>query len=443
MIRKADLLHDVREQRSVAASEFEFRSKGNSLLFSGHASTFDQGYEVNGGPSSPMGWTEFVSRDAFKKTLADTPHVHLLENHTGMPLASTKSGTLQLSTDSRGLVAESSLDLRDPQVQSLAVKMERGDVDEMSFAFRVLAQSWSDDDTERSLDEVSLHKGDVSIVSFGANPHTSLTATMRGAMRMLQNGELDENQLAEVRAMAHDVDAAIAALRADKPYGDVAYADPKNGKYPIDTKEHVKAAWSYINMPKNQTGYTASELSAIKGRIKSAAKKFGITISSDEHNSGAIFVGVVNRDSSVSDENGTGSGPSLARQVHDLSTAAGADCGANSMGMEYDSLRSLSVTEDYAPDVEGEDMLDSGQGPRDSLAQAVHDLVADAAHEDAAAAAGHAETPAGDPLDRLSLSDAIGMTTRGNLTLAEAARMMRPEDAPERLTLADAQRLAS
>ena len=45
--------------------------------------------------------------------------------------------------------------------------------------------------------------------------------------------------------------AAMATDTKAKPYGDVKYADPKNGKYPIDTAEHAKAAWAYINMPKN------------------------------------------------------------------------------------------------------------------------------------------------------------------------------------------------
>jgi Mu-like prophage I protein len=71
----------------------------------------------------------------------------------------------------------------------------------------------------------------------------------------------------------------IAMAAADpKPYGDVKYADEKNGKYPIDTKEHVKAAWDYINMPKNQKGYSSTELADIKAKIKSAATKFGIKI---------------------------------------------------------------------------------------------------------------------------------------------------------------------
>ena len=64
-------------------------------------------------------------------------------------------------------------------------------------------------------------------------------------------------------------------------YGDVAYADKENSKYPIDTKEHVKAAWSYINMPKNAGKYDSSKLAAIKNNIKSAATKYNITISSE------------------------------------------------------------------------------------------------------------------------------------------------------------------
>src|SRR6516164_4319828 len=65
-------------------------------------------------------------------------------------------------------------------------------------------------------------------------------------------------------------------------YGNVAYADPKHHKYPIDTKAHVKAALSYIAMPKNAKFYSSGELAAIKSRIKAAAKKFGIEVSSEK-----------------------------------------------------------------------------------------------------------------------------------------------------------------
>ncbi|WP_235615414.1 phage protease [Mycobacterium avium] len=78
------------------------------------------------------------------------------------------------------------------------------------------------------------------------------------------------------------IELTIEAADDPKPYGDVKYADPKNGKYPIDTAEHVRAAWSYINMPKNQKDYSAAELAQIKDRIKAAAKKFGIKIEAGE-----------------------------------------------------------------------------------------------------------------------------------------------------------------
>jgi HK97 family phage prohead protease len=68
---------------------------------------------------------------------------------------------------------------------------------------------------------------------------------------------------------------------SNKPYGNVTYADPKNGKYPIDTAAHAKAAWLYINMPKNAAKYPLNgvTLSSVKGRIMAACKKFGIETS--------------------------------------------------------------------------------------------------------------------------------------------------------------------
>ena len=67
-----------------------------------------------------------------------------------------------------------------------------------------------------------------------------------------------------------------------EPQRDVKYADPgyRNDKkrYPIDTKERVRAAWSYINQPKNAEFYSADQLKSIKSKIAAAAKKFGIEI---------------------------------------------------------------------------------------------------------------------------------------------------------------------
>lgn len=67
-----------------------------------------------------------------------------------------------------------------------------------------------------------------------------------------------------------------------KQYGDVEFADPVNNKYPIDTEKHIRAAWSYINQKDNAAKYDKDEVETIKTRIKRAAKKHGIEISSDD-----------------------------------------------------------------------------------------------------------------------------------------------------------------
>jgi phage head maturation protease len=82
--------------------------------------------------------------------------------------------------------------------------------------------------------------------------------------------------------------AGRADMADTKPYGDVKYADPKNGKYPVDTAERAKAAWSYINQADNAAKYPMGgvTLSEVKGRIKAACRKFGIEISEDSGSSG-------------------------------------------------------------------------------------------------------------------------------------------------------------
>ena len=61
-------------------------------------------------------------------------------------------------------------------------------------------------------------------------------------------------------------------------YGDVKFADTTNNKYPIDTPEHVRAAWSYINHKDNAAKYDKDEVQLIKSRIKKAAKHHDVEI---------------------------------------------------------------------------------------------------------------------------------------------------------------------
>lgn len=67
----------------------------------------------------------------------------------------------------------------------------------------------------------------------------------------------------------------------EEKYGDVEFADPVNNKYPIDTPEHVRAAWRYINQKDNAAKYAAGEVATIKTRIKRAAKKHDVEIDED------------------------------------------------------------------------------------------------------------------------------------------------------------------
>lgn len=91
---------------------------------------------------------------------------------------------------------------------------------------------------------------------------------------------------------------ASAARFADQsdpnePYGDVRYAD--NGlqpdgrkRYPIDTEEHIRAAWSYINMPKNASKYSSDDLAKVKARIKRAMNKIGADVADDSKREEAV-----------------------------------------------------------------------------------------------------------------------------------------------------------
>ena len=83
-----------------------------------------------------------------------------------------------------------------------------------------------------------------------------------------QDDEGDEEKAISKREDVSEADKK----RAVGEYGKVTYADPKNKKYPVDTAEHIRAAWSYIGMPKNQAKYSSSEVAAIKRRIVSAWK---------------------------------------------------------------------------------------------------------------------------------------------------------------------------
>ena len=166
-------------RRMVTDGDLEVRTVGASITIEGHASTFNQPYN--------MGWyTETVAPGAFSRTLGRNPDVTLLVNHDGLPLARTgtpaKPGTLDLAEDESGLYMRATLDASDPDVMRLVPKMQRGDLRQMSFAFGLTdgGDEWSEDYTSRTMRHLNLEGGDVSVVTHPANPNA--TVVMRSKM---------------------------------------------------------------------------------------------------------------------------------------------------------------------------------------------------------------------------------------------------------------------
>ena len=153
----------IDERRTVAYSNLEVRAENDGKTLIGYAAVWDS-------PSEFMGFTEFVKRGAFTKTLNDGADVRLLIDHDGVPLARTKSGTMALEEDERGLRVEAELDPMNPDAARIMSAMKRGDLSQMSFAFRTIKDSWNNDRTVRELREVQLF--DVSVVTFPAYEQT-------------------------------------------------------------------------------------------------------------------------------------------------------------------------------------------------------------------------------------------------------------------------------
>ena len=157
------------ERRTFTVRNIEARQADDGTMrMAGYAAVFNEA-------SLPLPFIEKIAPGAFTKTLQETPDVRLLANHEGLPMARTKNGTMRLYEDETGLYFEAEL-ANTQEARDLYTLVERGDVDQMSFAFRVIRQNWSKDRTERTLTEVSLADGDVSIVTYPAYPATSVEA---------------------------------------------------------------------------------------------------------------------------------------------------------------------------------------------------------------------------------------------------------------------------
>lgn len=208
------------------------------------------------------GWKEEVADGSTRKSITEGDVVFLAHHDMHQPLARMSAGNLELRETPSGLQYEA-----DPvdtsygrDIRALADAKVLGGV---SIGFVPVKEEWRDED---------------------GNPSDKYNGTHRilREIKLVEISAVTNPAYKDTSIMARDELLAERETRAGnpKPYGDVKYADPKNGKYPVDTEKHARAAWSYINMPKNAEKYPLNgvTLSEVKSRIKAALKHFGVEV---------------------------------------------------------------------------------------------------------------------------------------------------------------------
>jgi HK97 family phage prohead protease len=179
------------ELRLLTLEDVEWRDAGDSdYTLRGHAAVFNRLSEDLGG------FREIIEPGFFRAALRRSPDVRALLNHdSNFVLARTASGTLELSEDTTGLriaarVAHTSY------ATDLRLAMQRGDVDQMSFAFslREGGDDWAvaeDGTVVRTLRADGADQlYDVSVATYPAYEQTD--AAMRDLTRTLQLAQPDE-----------------------------------------------------------------------------------------------------------------------------------------------------------------------------------------------------------------------------------------------------------
>lgn len=180
------MTHEIR-----AGLPVEIRADDDGTIkVSGYAAVFNEEADIGGM------FREVIAPGAFKDAVGRDDVVFLV-NHDGLPMARTRSGTLKLKEDKRGLFMETELDPEDPDVKSIVPKMRRGDLDKMSFAFAPTVQEWDDSEETplRTIREARLY--DVSIVTSPAYEGTDI------GLRSLQEHRSAKQESEKLSAGTH------------------------------------------------------------------------------------------------------------------------------------------------------------------------------------------------------------------------------------------------
>lgn len=159
----------VRQVRSYTP-EFQTREDSGNLTIEGYFAVFNSNYDMG------MGMSESIKPGAFSNTLAGD--IRALINHdTTLVLGRTKSGTLKLRQDERGLWGQITINPNDSDSMNLYERVKRGDVDQCSIGFFIVSEETdfrADGSVHWTITEIELFE--VSCCTFPAYEETSIAA---------------------------------------------------------------------------------------------------------------------------------------------------------------------------------------------------------------------------------------------------------------------------
>jgi HK97 family phage prohead protease len=173
-----------RELRFTLESEVRLQGDDKAPVITGYAAVFNKPTNIG------SRFQEVIKPGAFDRALKEKQDVRALFNHDdGQVLGRTKSGTLRLSVDSKGLKYE--IDPPDTSLaRDLMTSMKRGDIDQSSFAFMVRGQKWNEttkDGQTTYLREIT----DVDLMDVSPVTYPAYEATTSGVRSMFPDGEIE------------------------------------------------------------------------------------------------------------------------------------------------------------------------------------------------------------------------------------------------------------
>lgn len=121
------------------------------------------------------GYYEQVSPKAFENI--DLTDIRALINHNdGLVLGRTKSNTLTLRVDDKGLYGEIKVNPNDQDAVNLYERVKRGDVDQCSFGFQITEEEWEDTAEGYRSTITGINLFEVSVVTFPAYEDANVSA---------------------------------------------------------------------------------------------------------------------------------------------------------------------------------------------------------------------------------------------------------------------------